>query len=163
MRVGLASVVTIALMLFSCGRDAAGTGSRSTRDPMSIRLERMGDSEDTLRISLTNAGRSPVEIIPFFELRNVATGEEYWGPFDERGQPLPLNGRVSKASGVAEITVTLSRLKWARLRAALWPSGKFRDVVPSGKYEVVARLCRVRGKSIESNRLVMTLAVESTK
>ena len=119
-----------------------------------IRIEYRTD-KITVFIEADDSSVGPA--IPSLKLRSTTSDEEFWSPFDERGQPLAVNGRVSLRPGVTEIDLRLSSLKWARSRAALWPSLAFQRLVPRGEYEVVARLSPVRGALVESNAVRVTV------
>lgn len=116
-----------------------------------IRIEQQTDAAEQFMVIIRSDHSSVSASIPSLKLRNTTSGEEFWSPFDDHGQPLALNGRVSLKAGVTEIGLRLSSLKWARSGAAMWPSVAFNRLVPPGEYDLVARLSPVRGASVESN------------
>jgi hypothetical protein len=149
---------TIVLVLSSCEVAAVSERVPAGQNAMSIRIQTRPNNDESLNVVIVSESASSTAAIPSLKVRHVTTGEEFWSPFDARGRPLGLNGRVPIRRGVTEITLRLSAVKWARSRSALWPSRRFRDVIPPGKYEVVARLSPVGGRLIESNRV--SLAVD---
>ena len=124
-----------------------------------IRLESSTIDSNELLVIITSERKSPDGEIPSIKLRNIATGDEFWSAFDDRGSPLPVNGRVSVTPGVTNVKLHLSSLKWARSRAALWPSRDLHDVIPPGEYEAVARLSPSRGAVQESNRVRLIIGM----
>ncbi|HEY0158968.1 MAG TPA: hypothetical protein VGF28_16910 [Thermoanaerobaculia bacterium] len=152
---GVMWTAAAALILSSCELGAGSERVLAGGSAMTVRIEKNAADRDALKVVIVSDGTFSAGLIPFLQLRETSTGEEYWSPFDDRGRPLVVNGRVPVKRGVTEIPLRLSRVKWAQSRAALWPSRKFRDVIPPGNYEVVATLSPVRGPSVESNRVTL--------
>lgn len=140
----------LAVVLSGCGAAPMPTAT-------DVRLESKATGRDALLITITTERDSPNGEIPSLKLRNIAAGDEFWAAFDAHGSPLPVNERVRITRGVIQVRLRLSTLKWARSRAALWPSGDLAHVVPPGEYEAVARLSPTRGDSLESNRIRLTI------
>lgn len=151
------TAAVIVLVLSSCEVGAGSKRVPAGDVAMSVRIEKSAADHDVLKVVVVSK-TSSADIIPFLKLRDTSTGEDYWSPFDNRGRPLVINGRVSFKRGVTEITLRLSSLKWERSRGALWPSRRFRDAIPPGNYHVGVTLSPVRDPSVESNRLTLTVA-----
>ena len=74
-------------------------------------------------------------------------------PFDESGDTLALNGRVTLRHGVTVAMLRLSTLRWALLRSALWPSITLRAIIPPGRYKVEAILSPISAAPVRSKSL----------
>jgi hypothetical protein len=155
---GVVRAATIASILSSCEVAAGPERIQQVESAISIRIETKAADDDILKIVIVSQRTASVSTIPSLKLRNVATGEEYWSPFDNRGRPLIVNGRVLIKRGITEVSLRLSGVKWARSRAALWPSRSLEETVPPGRYEVVARLSPGRERLVESNRAAVMVS-----
>lgn len=139
---------------------AIGDAATKRRRDANIGMKLAVGPEGIVTILINSDHSRAIDVMPSLELRNHDTGEEYWSPFDKKGLPLPLNGRVKILRGEMVVKLRLDELRWALSRSARWPSRSLHGTVPDGSYDVFAMLSGPSISTTESNH--STILIRTT-